>query len=294
MKRANLLFITLATAFTAHADFSYATAPKATGGFAGAAAAGMQGSKYYFKGQKMKIETADRAIILDFDAQTVTGIDNKDHTYSVTPFSDIGKDLKDVNTKLQAEVKETGQKKNINGYEASELLMTMAMDNPQARQAGMNMQIEMSMWLSPDVPGASELRNFYQKNAPKFPWAAIGAGGNPQMQNVIVEMQKRMAGSGGGVPVLQVIRAKAAGNEAQQAQMQAGMAQARARLEEMAKQQGPAGDAARNALARMGGASGGGGGSLFEMNIESSGFSTSSIPDSEFAVPSGYQKTEKK
>jgi len=152
----------------------------------------------------------------------------------------------------------------------------------------------MSMWLSPDVPGASELRNFYQKNAPKFPWAAIGAGGNPQMQNVIVEMQKRMAGSGGGVPVLQVIRAKAAGNEAQQAQMQAGMAQARARLEEMAKQQGPAGDAARNALARMGGASGGGGGSLFEMNIESSGFSTSSIPDSEFAVPSGYQKTEKK
>jgi hypothetical protein len=293
MKIVGLFVFTLAAAWTAHADFSYSTAPKTTGGAAGFAAS-MPASKYYFKGQKMKVETGDlTSLILDFDAQTVTSINNRQKTYTVTPFSEIGQDLKGLNDRAQAEVKDTGEKKNINGYNASELLLTMAMDNPQARQAGMNMQVEVEMWLSPDVPGASELRSFYQKNSPKFPWAALGVGGNPGMQNAIVEMQKRMAGSGGGVPVLQVFRAKPAGDGAQAAQMQGAMAQARARLEEMAKQNGPAGDAARQALARMGGGAAGGG-ALFEMTVESKDFSTSSIPESVFAVPAGYQKTEKK
>src|SRR5579871_2309338 len=228
MKRASLIAITFAAAFTAHADFSYTTTPKAAGGAAGVAAAAIQGSKYYFKGQKMKVELSETSIVMDFDAQTVTGINNRQRTYSVTPFSELGQDLKGVNDRAQAEVKETGQKKNINGYEASELLMTMAMDNAQARQAGMNTQIEIEMWLSQDVPGASELTNFYKKNAPKFPWAALGAAGsNAQVRNAFVEMQKRMAGSGGGVPVLQVIRAKMAGNDAQAAQLQQSLGAAR-------------------------------------------------------------------
>ena len=292
MKRANLFVILFAAAFTAQADFSYSTAPQNAGGAAGVAASVVQGAKYYFKGDKMKMETGETVIILDFDAQTVTGINNRQRTYSVTPFSEIGQNVKGLNDQAQAEIKETGQKKNINGYEASELLMTLAMDNPQARQSGMQMQVEIEMWLSPDVPGASELANFYKKNSPKFPWTALGAAGsNPQMRNAFVEMQKRMAGSGGGVPVLQVFRGKMGG--AQAAQLQQSMGAARARLEEMAKQPGAAGDAARNALARMGGGAGGGG-SLFEMTMESSNFSTNSIPASVFEIPAGYQKTEKK
>src|SRR5690348_13323210 len=115
MKRAILLFIPIAVVFTAYADFSYTTAPKTTGGLAAGAAA-LSGSKYFFKGQKMKMETAETAVILDFDAQTVTGINNRQRTYSVTPFSEIGQDLQGVNSKVQAEVKETGQKRSINGY----------------------------------------------------------------------------------------------------------------------------------------------------------------------------------
>src|SRR5690348_400603 len=113
MKRANLFIIVFAAAFTAQADFSYSTAPQNAGGAAGVAAAAMQGAKYYFKGDKLKMETGESSIILDFDPQTVTGINNSQRTYSVTPFSEIGKDLKDVNAEAQAEVKETGQKKKI-------------------------------------------------------------------------------------------------------------------------------------------------------------------------------------
>jgi hypothetical protein len=70
------------------------------------------------------------------------------------------------------------------------------------------------------------------------------------------------------------------------------MQQARAQLEAMIQQGGPGADAARQALARMPKA--GAGGALFEVAMESSDFSTSSIPDSAFAVPAGFQKVDRK
>jgi hypothetical protein len=45
-------------------------------------------------------------------------------------------------------------------------------------------------------------------------------------------------------------------------------------------------------LKRMTGASPGG--SMFETTMESSNFSSSAIQDSVFAVPAGYQQTERK
>jgi hypothetical protein len=75
------------------------------------------------------------------------------------------------------------------------------------------------------------------------------------------------------------------------AQMQQ-MAQARAKLEAMAQQGGPAAAGAQQALARMG-AMGSGSGNLFEMTMEAGNFSASAIPDSTFAIPEGYRKSEK-
>ena len=100
----------------------------------------------------------------------------------------------------------------------------------------------------------------------------------------------------GGVPVLQIVRMKMNGAQGlsadQSAKMQQGMGQARAKLEEMAKQGGPQGAAAQQALARMGGLSASPAGG-FEMTMESHDFSTAAIPDSVFAIPAGYQKSEK-
>ena len=139
----------------------------------------------------------------------------------------------------------------INGFNASEMVMTMDVDSPQMSQAGMKMQMEIDIWRSSDVPGAQELRTFYQRNAPNFPWAAMG-GGAGGMQKAMVEIQRKVAASG-GVTLLQTVKAKAAGGGAQAAQMQPAMAQARAQLEAMIKQGGPQAAAAQQALARMGG-----------------------------------------
>ena len=292
MKTTYVLVLSLACALTARADFSYTQTRKSASGMAAAAMnASNATTKHYLKGQKMRIETGSTSHIIDFGAQTLTTINNDQKSYTVTKFSDMGQMMKDTGADVKVDVKETGEHRNINGFNASQVLMTMSVEGGQGAQAGMKMQIETELWISPDVPGAQELRTFYQKNGDKFPWASM-AGGNSGMQKGIAELQRKMAGLN-GVSVMQVMRVKmgGAGGDAQAAQMQQGMAQAMAKLEEMKKQGGPQAAAAEQALARMGAARGGaGGGALMEVTMESSGFSNGAIPDSVFAIPEGYQK----
>jgi hypothetical protein len=287
MKRTIPLVLVLVwTTLPALADFSYTTTR--TGG-------NNQPSKYYFKGQKMKTDSGDTAMILDFDAQTITTINNNRKTISVKSFSDIGAAVNQSEMTVKVDVKETGQKKTINGYSAKELIMTMDVDNPQLKQMGGKMQMEMDMWLSSDVPGAAELHSFYQKNMARFPWAALAGGGNQGMQAGLAELQRKVAEMN-GVQVLEVVKMKSAGGGPAMPQMSAAqsaqMAEAMAKLQEMQKQGGPQAAAAAQAMGRMGGMQGGAGASGASM--ESTGFSTASIPDSVFAIPAGYQKVDQK
>jgi hypothetical protein len=302
MKTAGLLTAALlAGTWTARADFSYTTTRKATGGAMASFAGGSnQNSETYYKGQKMRTETGDTATIFDFDAQTIMTINNKQKTVSVKSFSDISSAVKQNNLSAKIDVKETGQKKTINGFNASELIMTMEVDNLGNSPMG-KMQMEMDMWISPDVPGVGEMRAFYQRNASRFPWTAL-ATGNPSMQAAMAELQRKMAEMN-GLPVVQVMKMKAAGGGGAPAMPQmtpeqvAQMKDAMARLQ---AQGGASGAAAQQALARMGAVTGGaaspgaGSGSLMEMTMESSDFSTGSIPDSTFAIPAGYQKVDSK
>jgi hypothetical protein len=289
MKIAILSLATLALTLNARADFSYTSTMKMSGGMASAASGGT--SKHYLKGQKMKTDTGDSAIIMDFEAQTMTMVDNTKKTYHVTNFSDMGQALKRADQSdmsVKVDVKETGQRKSINGFNASEVIMTMEINNPTSRQASMKMQMEMDIWISTDVPGSQEMRAFYQKNSGRFPWQSLTGGANPSMQQGMAEMQRKMS-SMNGVPVLQVTRMKSSGNDAQMAQRQQAMEQSRARFEEMKKQGGKQAELAEQMLARMGAMSGG---SMFETTTESSNFSTGAIPDAVFAIPAGYQKTD--
>jgi hypothetical protein len=282
MKASKALLLIAILAVAARADFSYTSTRKG-------AAAGQNGevTKHYLKGQKMMMDSGNRVILIDFDTQTVTTIQPAQKTYKVANFADLGQTLQQTGAEISVDVKETGQHKAINGFNASEFVMTIQMEMAQAK-AGMKMQMEMDIWVSPDVPGSQELKAFYQKNMGRFPWATMAPGGNPNMQKAMIDLQRKMAGLN-GVPVMEVVRMKSAGagGDAQNAQLD----QARARLEEMQKQGGPQAAAAAQALARMGGASGSG--SLFETTMESTNFSTAAIPDSTFAIPAGFTKVDK-
>ncbi|MDE3166934.1 MAG: hypothetical protein KGN36_14100 [Acidobacteriota bacterium] len=287
MKAIRISTLMLAGALAAQADSSYTTTRK---GGPGGAPGGTE-TRHALKGQKMMTQDAQISTILDFDAQTITTINHSARTYKVTKFSDLAHTMQSAQVEPQLDIRETGQKKNVNGFNASEVIMTLAVDSPQAAASGMKMSMEMDMWLSSEPPGAQEMRAFYQRNKGRFPWQAMASGGgNPSMQKAMADMQRKMADLG-GVPVQMVMRVKPGGNGAQAAQMQAGMEQARARLEEMKKQGGQQAQMAEQMLARMGAmGGGGGGGAMFEITMDSSGFSTAPIPDSQFAIPAGYTK----
>jgi hypothetical protein len=168
------------------------------------------------------------------------------------------------------------------------------------------MQMEMDLWISPDVPGASEMRDFHKRNADKFPWSAIAGGGNPSMAKAVADMQREMMKLN-GVPVQQVIRVRSAGATGMPAGMPAmpqmtsaqtaQMSQARAQLEAMIAKGGPGADMAKQALAHMpGGAPAAGGaapsssGAMIEITMDSSDFSGGSIPESAFSIPGDFKK----
>ncbi len=284
--KTQVFLLALVAGAAAGADFSYTMTTKSSSAPGGA---GDQVTKQYLKGQKMMTDTGAVAIILDFDAQTMTMINKTQKTYSVSKFADVGQNTAaaTAGADVKVDVKETGQQKTINGFNASEVVMTMQIDSPQAQQAGMKMQMEMDLWISPDVPGGQDLLGFYKRNADRFPWSSMATGANPSMRAAMADLQKKMAGLK-GVPVLETIRMKNTGAGGAQDPR---MAQARAQLEGMVKQGGPGAAQAQAALARMGGASGGG--ALFETTMEGGNYSSSPIPDAVFAIPAGFQQTQK-
>jgi len=257
-------------ATTAFGDFSYTTTRKTTGG-AMAAMAGTAANvtaRVYLKGQKMKVEDGNIATLMDFDAQTITTVNNARKTISVRSFSDLSGTSGASDIRIDA--KETGQRKTINGFDARELLLTMEMDMSQGRGMAGKMQMEVDMWISSAVPGAGEMKAFYAKNSGRFPWTAM-AGGDKNMQAAMAEVQKRIAAMD-GVPVEQIIRVKPAVAAAGGASMP----------------QMPQMTGAR------GGAASGNSSSLIEITADSAEFSTAGIADAVFAAPAGYTKSEGK
>lgn len=294
-RSAALFTVMLAASLTASADFSYTTTQKMTGG-AMAAMAGANSdrtSKIYFKGQRMMTSTGDTATIMDFGAQTITTVNNAQKTYTVKKFSDIGSAA--TNTDVTIDVKETGQKKVINGFNATEAIVTMNMDMETGRGPAMKMQMEMDLWISSEVPGVGDMRAFYQKNLANFPWAAMtGGGGNQSMQKAMVQMERKLAELN-GVAVERVIRIKSAGGAGapQTAQMTPLQQAAMAKLQQMQSQGGPQAAAAQQMMSQMGGMPGGAApASMMEMTIDASGFSSASVPESVFSIPARYRQTE--
>jgi hypothetical protein len=298
MRLTAVLVLAAAGSIAARADFSYTTVSKGAGMMA---AASGQTSKNFFKGDKMMVDRGNAATIIDFGSQTITHINHTQKTYSVMPFGEIGAKMGQAGgMDVKVDVKETGQRKVIGGFNCREVILTMEAEGPPAaRQPGgaMKMGVTMDMWVSPDVPGHQEMHAFGQRMASGPGWAAMmgggpgGAGGNTGMQKAMAELQKKMANLN-GVPVLVVMKIGAAGDAAQAAQMQQGMAQARAQLEAKLKNGSEQEKKMAEAmLSRMGGGSSG---STMEMTMESSGFSTATIPASQFAPPAGYRKADAK
>ena len=323
------------------ADFSYDESSKMTGGammammrFAGAfskqAREPIQ-SSVAVKGNRMVHSSKDHASIIDLDSETITSVDFQKKTYSVMTFAEMAqameramqqmkektsqpsKENPDVKADFNVSVKSTGATKQIAGYEAKEMLMTLTIEGTDQKTGNKaNMLVNTSMWLTPKVSGYEEIHAFYKKMSAKLAWTPGGGNmmaANPALGKSMAAVAKEAAKLD-GIPVLQVMRMTAEG--------QPGPGQGAQGTQSASQQSKPKPEtpSLTGALAGKLGGFGGFGkkkkqeepkkeeaaaepsadaaadGTLMEMTTEMSNFSTASVDPSKFSVPSGFKKVE--
>lgn len=315
------------------ADFSYEQTSKVTGGvLAGAMKVVGVFSKQavqpvktsvLVKGNRLAHVSADNVQVIDLDRETITDINLKNRTYSVTTFAQMAEALQraaqkvsgqaggDVNASFKASVKDTGEQKQIAGLEARRVILTLVMeakDKDSGATGALNTRSDM--WLARDVPGYAEVRNFYQRMSQKIAWmpgSTALAQGRSDMAKAMADLA-RESSKLEGVPVLQVI---SIGGDVQNLPEQpSSQPQAQPQPE-------PERPSAVGALGRLGGLGGLGGlgrrrqeqpkqeppaqkerqaeagsGVLMEITTETTGFSTAPVDASRFEVPAGFRQVE--
>ena len=133
--------------------------------------------------------------IVDLQEEKVYDLDIKKKEYTVTTFAELRKKLQEAQERAAKEareskdaakegeqkpgsekevefdfdVKETGQKKSIAGYDAREVVMTLTVrEKGKTLDEGGGLVVTMDSWLGPEIPAVKELAEFEMKY-----WKAI-------------------------------------------------------------------------------------------------------------------------
>lgn len=166
------------------------------------------------KGNRMVMNHGKSATIYDLDKETITEVNFEKKEYSVTTFAEMKAFLDKAVLKggttesaVEIDVKETGKEEVVAGMKAREFLMTMKVEatDPQTGKKG-EMQMEMSNWLAPNLPGYEEISEFYKRMGEKMDMGSMFSGmGQAGMGKWMAEAAKKMAAMD-GIPVLQIMR----------------------------------------------------------------------------------------
>src|SRR5262245_25309686 len=129
--------------------------------------------------------------IIDLAEEKVYDLDMQKKTYQVTTFEEIRRRMREAQEKAAKEaqkeqgkaeeqkpagqqkevevdfdVKETGQKKSIAGYDAREVIMTITVrEKGRTLEESGGLVVSSDMWLGPDVPAMKEVAEFQMKYA---------------------------------------------------------------------------------------------------------------------------------
>ena len=311
------------------ADFSYQEKSTITGGamagllkFAGTFSKQAREpleSTVSVKGDRMVTRGATHMSIIDLNSQTITTVDMQKKTWSVMTFEEMKQMMEQMQQSMQnskkngdntqtsfkVSAKSTGNTKQVNGYDAKEMVLKMEMEgtDQQSGQKGA-MVITTDMWIAPAVSGYSEVREFHKRMAEKLNWSPNGNmfAARPEVSQGMAEVYKEI-GKLDGMPVVQNVVMGVEGQPGDQAQSQ-----------QSTQQQQPQAQSTPERPS-LGGALGGmlgvhrskknssdpppasskdssQPGSLLEMTTELSGFSSAAVDDSQFAVPAGFKKVD--
>jgi hypothetical protein len=291
------------------------------------------------KGNRMVHWSKDHAQIIDLDRETITEVNFPKKQYSVMTFAEMTQAMEqatqrgqarksesaategkpsDTTTEFKVDIKETGQRKQIAGYDAKQMIMTMQMDATDQKTGNKGgMVVTNDMWIAPKIAGYDEVQAFYRKMAAKMAWtpggSAMMAGGADiargmagiskevaKLDGITLLMVMRMTPTADGQPV-----SSASGSEAQAPQQQ----QSKPKQETPSiggvlggklggfggfgrKKKAEAPKEEKQESASTSAPSGDASGTLMEMTTEMSGFSSAAVDPSRFEAPAGFKKVE--
>jgi hypothetical protein len=245
------LGLCIALPASSFADFRYDETSKITGGsivsmtkFVGAFSKPAHqmtdpvNSTILLKGNRMAHINPDSTEIIDLNQETITRMDHAKKQYTVVTFEEMKAAVEEAMRKAQAQpqqapapqptssarppelkfkvtVTNTGVTKQVAGLSAAESILKMSAEakDQQSGQTG-NIAITNDMWMVPEIPGYSEVRDFNSRMAAKMGNMFNGTMPNmsPQMLSAqpgiysgMADMAKEMSKLK-GVPVSQIMR----------------------------------------------------------------------------------------
>ncbi len=254
------------------ADFTYRQTTTISGAAAGAmagrrgqlAAPGPMPSTIEVKNGRLLVRFAERSTLVDVNLQTVTQIDFTRRTYSVAGFDEIRRAQSGEGAAPQPAVRATGNRRQISGFDATELVMRVAA--PGAATG----PITHALWLAPAPAGYPEMRDLMRRISVAIewsPWQNLFRA-RPEIARTLAALLRETA-KADGMPVLEV-------TSIDQPPPPAG--EPRSRL------------GAGNPLGQWAGGFGSENGPLFEIRAEMSAFSSGPLDEADFAIPPGYRR----
>lgn len=347
--------ISCLAATSVFADFTYEQTTKITGGmmagmmkFAGAFSKQAREpivSTVIVKGDRMAHLNPHHASIIDLGTETITDVNFDKKQYSVATFAQMREALqrmsekmsktkaeKDPNAEMnfKVAVNNTGQSKLVNGFNAKEMIMTIALEGTDKKTGETGaLTITNDMWIAQKIAGYGEIQDFMRRMAEKLAWTpggfGMGAMMRPEMIKGMAEAAKEMSKLD-GMPVVTIIKIGGTGTGAPDQSMAANQQQQQPQPKADVGE--AAGSSAGGMLGRKlggglgglaGGALGGGfgrkkkqqddqaqqqnqppanpqnadaSGALMEATTELTSFSSTPVDPSKFQVPAGFKKVE--
>ena len=327
--------IVLAVCLPAFGDFSYEQTAKITGGmmagmmkFAGAfskQAREPMVTTVAVKGDRMVHWSTHHASIIDLDKETITSVNFDKKQYSVMTFAQMKQAIEDASQKMKSSpeaqkadmnfkvsVKDTGEKKQIGGFDTHETILTMQMEGTDQKTGNTGgMQIITDMWVAPKVAGYDEITAFYKRMGQKLDWAPTGLGamGNrPDLAKGFAELYKESSKLN-GMPVFEIVKMGVHAEGQPQSGQQAAQAPPQNQEQQQQTERPSIGSVLGGKFGGFGrkkkspdqeqdqpqgqpGAPGDASGTLMEMTMELSAFSSGPVDGSKFEVPGSFKQVE--
>jgi hypothetical protein len=207
------------------------------------------------KGNRMMTITETNGELVDLSEQKVYSVDFKKKSYEVVTFEEMRRRLQeaqeraaksakeapgekpaadkasaDKQMEFDFSLKESGQKRTINGYDCREVVMTIAgHEKGKTLEEAGGMVMTSHIWLGPDIPALKEIADFNLRYA-KAMGNVFGMGGSaeqmamasalyPGMKDMMGKMQTENVNMQGS-QILTEMTTEAVKNQAQMAQEQ--------------------------------------------------------------------------